>query len=472
MGNNMKEYEKKMVDLLLEAIDQNYINEDTIGQFTYEYLAALLRTTMLLENGKDFYLQIKSYLEQINLTRLRKQEKIVVGFIVNYSSTWIGDELYNLLDNSERFEPYIFLMANYIGLDERMVREEYEKNLAFFQKKRLRIVGTLNLEDGRLYTWEEIGFRPEICIWTTPWMGLFHSDYRLEKYPLSVLHTYIPYGYLLAENKNATFVYDQYNQLIHNVAWKIFECTAMDVKMAHKYSFIGDASACYTGYPKMDKFYQYEKNGEDIWEKVEKKSGKKKAKRIIYAPHHSIEDEGTVIFSTFQYNYNFMLELAQKYENETIWILKPHPQLKYKAIRAGIFENEEEWEKYINSWKSLKNAYVMEKGDYKDLFLYSDAMILDSISFLAEYLYADKPGLFLCRPEQYFNDIGQGIKGVYYLADGKSKEEIRKFVADIVIGQRDYKHKERQELFKENMDYVNMTGKTAAENIYNKLKEL
>ena len=52
------------------------------------------------------------------------------------------------------------------------------------------------------------------------------------------------------------------------------------------------------------------------------------------------------------------------------------------------------------------------------------------------------------------------------------KEEIRKFVADIVIGQRDYKHKERQELFKENMDYVNMTGKTAAENIYNKLKEL
>ena len=201
MGNNMKEYEKKMVDLLLEAIDQNYINEDTIGQFTYEYLAALLRTTMLLENGKDIYLQIKSYLEQINLTRIRKQEKIVVGFIVNYSSTWIGDELYNLLDNSERFEPYIFLMANYIGLDERMVHEEYEKNLAFFQKKRLRIVGTLNLEDGRLYTWEEIGFRPEICIWTTPWMGLFHSDYRLEKYPLSVLHTYIPYGYLLAENK-------------------------------------------------------------------------------------------------------------------------------------------------------------------------------------------------------------------------------------------------------------------------------
>lgn len=60
--------------------------------------------------------------------------------------------------------------------------------------------------------------------------------------------------------------------------------------------------------------------------------------------------------------------------------------MKYKAIRADIFENEEEWEKYINSWKSLKNAYVMEEGDYKDLFLYSDAMILDSISFLAEYL--------------------------------------------------------------------------------------
>ena len=468
----MKEYEKKMVDVLLEAIDKNYINEETIGQFTYDYLAALLHTTMLLENGKNFYLQIKSYLEQITLTRIRKQEKIVVGFIVNYSSTWIGDELYNLLDNSEKFEPYIFLMANYNGQNERMVCEEYEENLIFFKKRRFRIVGTLNLEDGRLYTWEEIGVKPDICIWTTPWMGLFQPQYRIEKYSLDILHTYIPYGYLLAENKESTFVYDQYNQLIHNIAWKIFECTAMDVKMAQKYSFVGNASACYTGYPKMDKFYQYEKDGEGIWGKLEKKSGNRKAKRIIYAPHHSIEDEGIVSFSTFQYNYRFMLELAKKYKNETIWIIKPHPQLKYKAIRTGVFENEEEWKEYIDSWKGLKNAYVMEEGDYKDLFLYSDAMILDSISFLAEYLYVDKPGLLLCRREQYFNDIGKLIKDVYYQADGKSEKEIQKFVAEIVIGNKDYKGKEREKLFKENMDYKNMTGKTAAENIYDILKNM
>ena len=46
---------------------------------------------------------------------------------------------------------------------------------------------------------------PEICIWLTSWVELFKDQYYLLNYPLSVLHTYIPYGFMIAENKNKNF---------------------------------------------------------------------------------------------------------------------------------------------------------------------------------------------------------------------------------------------------------------------------
>lgn len=215
--------QEQMVELLLDAIDSKYINEETIGQFTYNYLAALLEVTTSIENGKEFYLKIKGYLEDINIRRLRKKEKINIGFIANYSSTWIGDGLYRLLEASERFEPYVYLISNHNGQDDELIKREYVANLEFFRARNLRVIETLDTESGRQYSWEKIGIKPDICIWLTPWIDLFRGDFYLLNYTLDTLHTYIPYGFMIAENETGRFVYDQYNKLIHNLAWKIFK---------------------------------------------------------------------------------------------------------------------------------------------------------------------------------------------------------------------------------------------------------
>lgn len=90
--------EIQMVDLLLNTIDSGLMNGETIGCFTYDYLAALLHITRQLENGQELYWSIKAYLEDINIQRLRAQlkenKKVIVGFIANYASTWVGDEIY------------------------------------------------------------------------------------------------------------------------------------------------------------------------------------------------------------------------------------------------------------------------------------------------------------------------------------------------------------------------------------------
>lgn len=469
-------WKEEMVNLLLDVIDKGLMNEETISQFTYNYLAALLETTYQLENGKEFYRKIKSYLENINIRRLRAQikakEKIIVGFIANYASSWIGDELYHLLNCSEEFEPYVFLIANHApGQSDEEIKKEYAEHLEYFGARDMRVVQTLDLDSGVQYTWEQIGIKPQLCIWLTPWTALFREHFHLLLYSMDTVHTYIPYGIMIADNENGNFVYDQYDQLLHNMAWKNFEESKIAVDMARKYSFVGGRNAVYTGCPKMDGFYEKDVGEVNLWEALIKKSGNSGAKRIIYAPHHTLGDDEPLHFSTFASNYMFMVELAEKYQNETVWVFKPHPHLKYKAVKEGIFANMEEWYAYEQRWKNLENAEVMKEGMYHGLFMESDAMILDSISFLAEYLYVHKPLLMLRRDGQFYNDFGKQLMEIHYSAEGTDTKSIEQFLTDVVLAENDKRKKDREQFFIENLDYVRMTGKNAAANIFTQLKE-
>ena len=456
-----------MKKLLLDSINMGVMNEQTIGKFTYYYLAVFLGSVQHLEYGKEFYGIIKSYLENINIRKLQKQEKVIVGFIANYASSWIGDELYNLFMQSDKFEPYVFVIANHTpGQSQNQIIEEYAKNLSYFQSRDLRVVQTMDTNTGIQYTWEQMGIKPQLCIWLTPWTSLFRGLFHLLNYSLDVLHTYIPYGIMAADNEAKNFPYDQYNQLLHNMTWKNFEESRISVEMAEKYAYVGSKNAFYTGYPKMDAFYVKDLIEKDPWDELFLKAGNPDAKKIIYAPHHTLAEDEPVIFSTFASNYLYFLELAEKYQNETIWVFKPHPQLVYKAIKEGIFSDEDEWNAYLQKWKNLKNAEVMDEGMYHNLFMRSDAMILDSVSFLAEYLYAHKPLLMLTRDGQYFNDFGRELMKVHYHASGTDEKEIEAFVTDIVLDGNDKKKEKREDFFKQNQDYMQMLGKNAAANIF------
>lgn len=166
-----------------------------------------------------------------------------------------------------------------------------------------------------------------------------------------------------------------------------------------------------------------------------------------------------------------MLELAEKYQDETVWIFKPHPQLKYKTVRSGVFADEGEWDSYVQRWKDLKNGTVMEEGAYDELFLQSDAMILDSLSFIAEYLYVDKPLLFLKRAESRLNEQGMQILSVQYSAAGENIQAIEDFVETVVLEGQDVQRDARERFFADNFDYVKDIGASAVENIYRQFQQ-
>lgn len=460
------EKDKILVNELLNAIDAGNIAEQTIEQFRYEHLRALLRYATLLDGGQAFYIKIKHFLEDISIRKLKKKEKLRVAFVVSGIPVWCGDELYNLLDKSELFEPYIYVFLHNIGQSVKMMLDEYDEHVKVFRDKGMRVIDTINRAEGIIYTWEQIGEFPDICIWTTPWIYAHVPQQCFTEYPLSTIHTYIPYGYILANNEENDYVQMQYNYEFHNLVWKIFAENAIAVEMAEKYAFTGKENTVYTGAPKMDVFF--ESLNSDPWEDVINTCGNKNAKRIIYAPHHSMQAGGNILWATFQDNYRIILELAKKYENDTVWLFKPHPALKFKSIYVGLFKDETEWDAYVQEWRDLKNGMVYEGADYPPFFRCSDAMILDCASFIAEYLYVNKPALFLRRKEQNFNELGRKLLTLLYQADGINAKDIEDFIQNVVLDGMDNKQKEREAFFEGYINYRRLNGKeqSAATNIY------
>ena len=151
-----------------------------------------------------------------------------------------------------------------------------------------------------------------------------------------------------------------------------------------------------------------------------------------------------------------------------MWLFKPHPALKFKCLYVGLFKDEEEWDAYVQEWEDLKNGMVYQGSEYADYFRCSDALILDSSSFIAEYLFVNKPALFLTRKEQRFNDTGNCLVSLLYKAAGKQSSDIEKFVDEVVLSGKDEKKEERMYAFTKYLDSrcIIEQGTNASMNIF------
>ena len=179
---------------------------------------------------------------------------------------------------------------------------------------------------------------------------------------------------------------------------RVYVDSERNLRGYQEYGLLRGKNIVYSGYTKMDYFYE-----ERVWSEAEiRKLWKipdgmesQDMKKVIIAPHHSISEDSVVKFSTFAKNVYFFLYLAKKYCNEVSFVFKPHPNLRLRAVEAKVFESYEAYDAYLEEWNSLPNAKVVQESDYLGLFDTSDGMILDSVSFLAEYIYVHKPLLFL-----------------------------------------------------------------------------
>ena len=216
----------------------------------------------------------------------------------------------------------------------------------------------------------------------------------------------------------------------------------------------------YSGYPKLDVFFKPDSKFQFDW-----KMTRPDAKKIIWAPHWSIGHRG-VRQATIQWNYKFMYEFAKAHP-ETSWVVKPHPTLFNSALLEKLFPSEEALNEYFQKWDNLPNARFYTGTYYQDIFATSDGMILDCVSFVAEYQYVDKPMIFLTRSgSAKFDALGEAILKSSYTVDGKDLDAIAATIQRVIIEGDDYKAAQRKEIFDKYLNYPKTNGMSASDFIY------
>lgn len=346
--------------------------------------------------------------------------KIRVGFAVTYASAFPAKPLYNLMLSSHIFEPVIVLIPDALREKENFIGSLIEQERALGE-----IANELQWGVDRDSAVVLDAFRDmDLICFSTPYAEMtldLHSIASLTARGKLVF--YINYSFGVS-------VYDlNFLHLGHITRlWKVFLPTRYHAKRWQKYNPVLKDRIIVSGYPKLDLLL----SGKTVI------THESQRKRVILAPHHSVDTHSS------DWSLGDFLLLADRYaEIPTMFpsldfIFRPHPLLRNKL------ENNPSWGKdrtadYFSFLESQPNVEIDLTGNYTELFLSSDAMIHNSGSFLAEYLFTGKPAGFMIQDvrllKKSLNPYGlKCLKSHHAL---NSTKDVKNFIEKTVIGGKD-----------------------------------
>jgi hypothetical protein len=371
--------------------------------------------------------------EKLNKTR---SKPLKVLFMVIHESVWKLDSIYKKMSLDVNFNPEI-VICPYTRAGHKTMLRDMHKAYEYFSSRGYNVRKAVTSNGILINIKEELS--PDLIFFTNPHDVTF-KEFQAESY-LDVLSIYIPYSHQISRYENYQ---PQYNQLFHNLMWKIFTTNTLDKHIFCEHSDRKGDNVVVAGYPGTEYLLGEHSSIAPVW-KVQSKLKKK----IIYAPHHTIAEDCTLGYSTFLKYSEDMLKFVEMYNKEVQFAFKPHPLLRDKLADENIW-GKKATDKYYDFWKSQTNTQF-EDSEYLDLFLQSDAIIHDSGSFLAEYLYVNKPSLYLFSSEKAelpYNPFGLLCLDVY--SKGYNCFDIESFILDVING-NDKKYLTRTEFVKNSL---------------------
>lgn len=362
--------------------------------------------------------------------KIKKGKKIIVYFAAYEKAQWTMSSIYEAMKNDNLFEPKILTL-------EAFERKSTEKNatndlIKFFKDKNYDIV--IKIDENNI---------PDILF--TARLDLNNIGLKLDLQTIykKILCCYFPYYWVMEEERVDSYYFSSNNT---KYLWKEYVSDIRAFKAALSNPMKGK-NVVLSGHPKTDEIT----NASDkspYWKQ-------KDSKKIIYAPHWSLynhEQAKGCFLIYYKEMYNYLKE-----HPEIEIIIKPHPFLKefiankdlQKTWHADLKITIDEYNKFLEKWKNLPNGNIMDDGDYFDLFKSSDAMILDSLSFIAEYGFLCKPMCYLSRAasinalKKGFNSMGKELIDTMDIA--YKWQDIVNFIENtVIIGNNNQKVKREQ----------------------------
>lgn len=417
--------------------------------FLQNNLPTLYAKLLAIKRRKVWDHQQKAYAAEVERLRGSK-EPLNVVFMVLYSAVWKYDSVYKLMEKDPRFKPLILVCPVADYGKEHMV-ENFRPTVEMFKKKGYNVMSAYDETTDAFVNIEDL--KPDLLMYAFQWSS--HVDPRYNVYTLQkYLKCYVNYSF-----KNNPFEWSIASRE-QGIMWMYFSECEDNKKLAQSFNQREFQNIHVVGYPIYDEVQETEAVGKD-W-KIKDNS----LKRIIWAPHHSIEGSDKAIkLSTFLLFADDMLEFKNTYKDKVQFAFKPHPQLK-PALYKHKDWGKERTDAYYKEWEEGENSSFVA-GEYIDLFKSSDGMIHDSHSFTVEYLYVDKPVMFMTNydRESQCNAVGKRAFAAHY--HGTSREDIQSFIEDVVICGKDTMSEKRHQFYQEIL--VPPNGKSVAENIINEI---
>lgn len=365
---------------------------------------------------------------------IRRKKSIKVAFVLSELGLWKTESLYVAMTNHTRFHAIIVVVnskENSYG-EKELVNYLNRKQYAF-----LKLDDDVTVVDA---------CHPDIIFYQKPYPGVLSRAHQYSS-NFRALFCYVPYGFYSIKERWTV------NQPLHKCAWQIYlENSSAYTDLAPLCNYNAN-KLIVTGLPMEDGFLNYDKSQCDPW------PFDRKYKRIIWAPHHTLNDSNELLqYSTFLEYHEVMLDLMEKYRDSVRFAFKPHPLLRPKL---ELLWGKEKTDLYFDKWESNELSIVLE-GEYVDLFMHSDALVHDCGSFTVEYMYTHKPALYLENSVNHENTLTGYARDAYNLHyKAHSKHDIEDFII-AVIGGEDRK-KEDRELFIKSQ--LTPPGSSACENI-------
>lgn len=351
------------------------------------------------------------------------RRKIKVCFLCLEKSQWGMQSIYDALAESANYEPYVLACPDWMRQEE---RDSHAELLRFFENKSMRVTDVF--DETHL---PDVMFTP---FFASEKFGLGIDFRRLSQ---KVLLCCVMYSWILTDSDS--FFFKNY-ELVY--FWSQFVFNERELKTCQGSLYTKGRNAVCVGFPRNDAIEQTVADF-SYW-------SPEAQKRIIWAPHWSVLTHSRL--GNFDRFARLILEWLRRHPNVEV-VLKPHPLLRARLSDCNVikrlkngnpdFVDLPEWEgsaydDFIAEWESLPNALVVNEGDYMGLFKSSDAMILDSVSFMAEYMVLDKPMCFCSRDfaeadlAQRFNEFGRHLlKG---MTIAREWHDVEKFLDSVVNG--------------------------------------
>lgn len=356
-------------------------------------------------------------------------KKVRVAFFVIYDSTFPARSIFEKMLQDDFFAPFIVVIPDvFRGKDNMFTQlEKTYKNLSSCYDC---------VEMSYDYTKKifcDISEKFDLFCTANPYDSMTHKFYTIEYLSsLGRLGFYLNYGFITSNWSFSLHKDKEYTYL-----WKYFLENDFLAQGFQKNSLLKGLNSVVTGYAKMDDFSNY----------TEKKRLRKK---IILAPHHTVEYwENGLNMSNFLNYADFFLSLPKRYP-DIDFVFRPHPLLFINLAKDTLW-GKDKVDKYIKDICSYSNVEYQNGGSYFDTFVNSDALIHDCCSFLGEYLFSGHPCCFMKKDEKTnlknCNDFALACIDKHYVAS--NEQDILNFIEEVVIGEKD-DMKQKREAFVNN----------------------